>query len=83
MTPDTRSPPSALAHVAHIRALHTRISSIKESIREELKRPSPDYLRLTRLKKQKVRLKDGVRRLLLTPADAPVSRPSNHKVFRS
>ena len=83
MTPSDKSRPSAVRRIAHIRALHAKISSLKQSIRDELKRPSPDWLRLSMLKKQKVRLKDKVRRFVLASTDAPVSRLAHHKVLRS
>lgn len=83
MTSSAKPPNSALRQVAHISALHSKISSLKESIRDELKRPSPDYLRLSLLKKRKVRLKDKVRRLVVTSADMPISHPTHYKAFRS
>ncbi|MEZ5945619.1 MAG: YdcH family protein [Hyphomonas sp.] len=83
MTPSDKSRPSAMGQIAYIRALHAKISSLKQSIRDELKRPSPDWLRLSVLKKQKVRLKDKAHRFMLASADAPVSRPAHHKVLRS
>ena len=54
----------ALGEENHIRAIDIRIAGIKREIGEELKRPAPDFLRLSKLKRQKLHLKDTVRRVL-------------------
>lgn len=54
----------ALGEENHIRAIDVRIASIKREIGEELKRPAPDFLRLSKLKRKKLHLKDTVSRIL-------------------
>ena len=50
---------------ARIRALSWKIAALERQLAEELERPLPDTLRLTQLKRRKLRLKDEVRAILV------------------
>ncbi|MGD9810353.1 MAG: DUF465 domain-containing protein [Sphingobium sp.] len=43
---------------SHISALQAKHNALKATIRLELSRPMPDAMRLAKLKKQKLRLKE-------------------------
>lgn len=64
MTPPKPPNASVYGELVYIRAINWRIDDLKKEIREELKRPAPDFLRLSRLKRQKLHLKDKARGLL-------------------
>tara|TARA_R110001606_G_scaffold167381_1_gene311819 strand:- start:22305 stop:22553 length:249 start_codon:yes stop_codon:yes gene_type:complete len=64
----------ALGEANHIRAIDIRIAGIKREIGEEQKRPVPDFLRLSKLKRQKIHLKDTVRRVLCAETNPQVQR---------
>ena len=70
----------ALGEKNHIRAIDLRIAGIKREIGDELKRPAPDFLRLSKLKRQKLHLKDTVRRVLCAATNPQVqhSEPPTH-----
>lgn len=65
------SAPILFHQSVHVRAIQSRIGDIRKEIREEMKRPAPDFLRLSQLKRQKLHLKDKVRR----PTNAQMARP--------
>lgn len=60
----------------HIGAIDKRLTDIKREIGEELKRPAPDFLRVSKLKRQKLRLKDTARRRLSAATKAHIRRSS-------
>lgn len=45
---------------SHVSALHAKHDALKTKIRHELSRPMPDAVRLTEMKKQKLRLKEAL-----------------------
>jgi hypothetical protein len=47
----------------HIEALRTKHASLKEAIEEENQRPHPDDLKITELKREKLRIKDEIAQL--------------------
>ncbi len=47
-----------------VRRLLTRKAALEKLIAEELKRPAPDWLHLSRLKRARLSLKDRMTRLL-------------------
>ena len=47
----------------HIEALRARHLSLKQEINDENQRPHPDDIRLTELKRQKLRIKDEIAQL--------------------
>lgn len=49
-----------MAAVAHLKELENKHANLEVKIREELKHPSPDTLRLSTLKKQKLHLKERI-----------------------
>jgi hypothetical protein len=48
---------------AHVETLRAKHASLEEAILEERQRPSPDTIRISDLKKQKLRIKDEIARL--------------------
>ena len=60
---------------SHIRAIEFRIATIKREIGDEMKRPAPDFLRVSKLKRQKLHLKDKVRRAPMVRMSAKTRRP--------
>ena len=44
----------------HIEALRVKHVTLKQEIDEEIQRPHPDDLRITKLKRQKLRIKDEI-----------------------
>lgn len=52
-----------MATADRVEALKVRHSSLETAIHEELARPHPDDDRVASLKKQKLKLKDEIRRL--------------------
>ena len=44
----------------HVESLRTKHSQLEQQISEELHRPLPDQALLTRLKRQKLRIKDEI-----------------------
>jgi len=54
----------------HVRALNRRTEELEKQIRDEMKRPAPDFLRLSELKRQKLFLKDKARWLVKARASA-------------
>lgn len=64
---DTKfSAPRVFGEEIHINAINLRIAGINREISNEMKRPSPDFLLLSKLKRQKLLLKDKARRVLKT-----------------
>lgn len=51
-----------MARAAHLEALNTRHSEIDAKLSTEMNRPNPDSIRIAELKRQKLRLKDEIRR---------------------
>ena len=49
---------------AHVAALTQKHAALEEVIAEENQRPNPDSLKLTELKRQKLRLKDELQQLV-------------------
>jgi hypothetical protein len=47
----------------HIEALRSKHASLKEAIDSENQRPHPDDLRITELKREKLRIKDEIAEL--------------------
>ena len=45
---------------AHISALETKHADLEARINEEIQRPLPDMATLTRLKKEKLKLKEAI-----------------------
>jgi len=58
------APGNVFREYVHVRALNWRIEGLEKQIREEMKRPAPDFLRLSELKRQKLFLKDKARRFV-------------------
>ena len=56
---------STMEHVESLRSKHARLEQL---IDEELHRPLPDQVALSRLKKEKLRLKEDIERLRLPTA---------------
>jgi hypothetical protein len=50
-------------HTAHISALETKHADLETRIVKEEQRPSPDMTVLSRLKKEKLRVKEEITRL--------------------
>lgn len=46
---------------AHINSLNTRRLEIKAEIEYEMKRPMPDFMRLTELKRKKMAVKEEIK----------------------
>jgi len=67
---------SVLGGEIHLGAIDKRLANIKHEIAEELKRPAPDFLRVSKLKRQKLRLKDTARRTLSAATKAHIRRSS-------
>ena len=49
-----------MAVAAHLKELENKHAHLDEEIKEELKLPNPDTLRLSTLKKQKLQLKEQI-----------------------
>lgn len=47
-----------MALSAHLEQLNSKHASLEQEIQQELRSPMPDQLRISRLKKQKLHLKD-------------------------
>ena len=52
-----------MAVSAHLESLSTKHSKLESLIKEEMRSPSPDTLRIANLKKQKLALKDEISHL--------------------
>ena len=48
---------------AHVETLKAKHAGIKEAILEESQRPVPDSIRISELKREKLRIKDEIARL--------------------
>ena len=48
---------------AHVESLKAKHANLEEAIDEEVQRPNPDSLRLSELKRLKLRIKDEITRL--------------------
>jgi hypothetical protein len=48
---------------SHLQALSARHKSLDEALQEELKRPSGDALAMTRMKREKLKLKEEINSL--------------------
>lgn len=48
---------------AHVETLKAKHAGIKEAIHEESQRPVPDSIRISELKREKLRIKDEIARL--------------------
>ena len=55
---------------AHINSLNTRKNEIVAEIGYEMKRPMPDFMRLTELKRKKMSLKEEIKAIQLEVAYA-------------
>lgn len=51
----------------HVQSLENRRSSLKQAIHHESIRPSPDFLKIARLKKQKLAIKDEINTIRTHP----------------
>ena len=49
-----------MAVSAHLDTLHTKHSTLEDKIQAELRHPVPDNIRVQRLKKQKLQIKDTI-----------------------
>ena len=49
-----------MAISAHLETLQTKHTSLDQKIQEELRSPLPDHIRVQRLKKQKLQIKDTI-----------------------
>lgn len=49
---------------AHVTSLTLKHANLNKEISEETRRPSPDTIRLTKLKREKLRLKEEIERFL-------------------
>jgi hypothetical protein len=49
-----------MAAAAHLKELENKHANLENEIKQELKLPSPDTLRLSTLKKQKLHLKEQI-----------------------
>ena len=47
----------------HVQALNDKHAAMERLIAEETNRPSPDYVKLTKLKREKLKLKEEIARL--------------------
>ncbi|RMF14679.1 MAG: DUF465 domain-containing protein [Alphaproteobacteria bacterium] len=52
-----------MSNKAHVQALVEKHANLEQIIAQELARPSPDQLKLTELKKRKLRIKEAITRL--------------------
>jgi len=51
-----------MTHQAHVQALTEKHAALEESINEEANRPHPDTIRLAKLKREKLKLKEEIDR---------------------
>ncbi len=49
---------------AHINALEKKHTELKAAVAAESSRPSPDFAKVTQLKKQKLKIKEELQRLM-------------------
>ena len=49
-----------MALSAHLTQLNSKHASLEQKIQEEMRRPMPDHLRISQLKKQKLQIKDEI-----------------------
>jgi len=49
-----------MAVAAHLETLHSKHTNLDQKIQAELRSPLPDNLRVSRLKKQKLQIKDAI-----------------------
>lgn len=59
-----------MAISAHIQNLEKRHAVLEDKIQSEFMRPLPDFVKVTQLKKQKLRIKEQLERLLSSPEAA-------------
>lgn len=57
----------------HVDSLRTKHATLEQMIDEEQHRPLPDQVTLTRLKREKLRIKEEIQRLAATEPEAPVT----------
>jgi len=49
-----------MAVTAHLETLHSKHTNLDQKIRAELRSPLPDTLRVSKLKRQKLQIKDAI-----------------------
>lgn len=49
-----------MAVTAHLETLHSKHTNLEEKIQAELRSPLPDTLRVSKLKRQKLQIKDTI-----------------------
>lgn len=57
----------------HVDSLRTKHATLEQMIDEEQHRPLPDQVTLTRLKREKLKIKEEIQRLAATEPEAPVT----------
>lgn len=57
----------------HVDSLRTKHATLEQMIDEEQHRPLPDQVTLTRLKREKLRIKEEIQRLAATEPEAQVT----------
>ena len=62
----------------YVESLHTKHASLEQQIDDEMHRPLPDQATLSRLKRDKLRIKDEIARLGSTSPSAAVESREIH-----
>jgi hypothetical protein len=57
----------------HVDSLRTKHATLEQMIDEEQHRPLPDQVTLTRLKREKLRIKEEIQRLAATEPEAQMT----------
>lgn len=57
----------------HVDSLRTKHATLEQMIDEEQHRPLPDQVTLTRLKREKLKIKEEIQRLATTAPEAQVA----------
>lgn len=62
----------------YVQSLQTKHASLEQQIDDEMHRPLPDQATLSRLKREKLKIKDEIARLGRTSMDAAVNSREIH-----
>ena len=62
----------------YVESLHTKHASLEQQIDDEMHRPLPDQATLSRLKREKLKIKDEIARLGSTSSSATTDRREIH-----
>jgi hypothetical protein len=65
-----------MAFQEHVESLRSKHARLEQQIQEELHRPMPDQSTLTRLKREKLKIKEQLARVRPEPAPGGVASPA-------